>query len=152
MERGTFREILVAAMSEENVDRYRRVVEAFARRDLDAFLELFDPDVDVAPRSAELEGSSYRGHEGIRSWWETMFRLFSEYRAEIQEVQDLGDVTFGWLRLRPGNGKRRAHGADAVARRRMATGNGHPLAHAPERGRSPRSRRDVGVAAMDENR
>jgi ketosteroid isomerase-like protein len=91
-------------MSEENVDRYRRVVEAFARRDLDAFLELFDPDVDFAPRSAELEGSSYRGHEGIRSWWETMFRLFSEYRAEIQEVQDLGDVTFGRLRLR-GQGK-----------------------------------------------
>ena len=87
-------------MSEENVDRYRRVVEAFAGKDLAAFLELFDPDVDFAPRSAELEGSSYRGHEGIRSWWETMFRLFSEYRAEIQEVQDLGDVTFGRLRLR----------------------------------------------------
>jgi ketosteroid isomerase-like protein len=87
-------------MSEENVDRYRRVVEAFARRDLDAFLELFDPDVDFAPRSAELEGRSYSGHEGIRRWWETMFRLFAEYRAEIQEVQDLGDVTFGRLRLR----------------------------------------------------
>jgi ketosteroid isomerase-like protein len=87
-------------MSEENVDRYRRVVEAFARRDLDAFLELFDPDADFAPRSAELEGGPYRGHEGIRSWWETMFRLFSEYHAEIQDVQDLGDVTFGRLRLR----------------------------------------------------
>ena len=29
-----------------------------------------------------------------------MFRLFSEYRAEIQVLQDLGDVTFGRLRLR----------------------------------------------------
>jgi len=87
-------------MSEENVDRYRRVLDTFERRDLDACLELFDPDVDFAPRSAELEGSSYRGHEGIRSWWETMFTVFSEYRAEIHDVQDLGDVTFGRVRLR----------------------------------------------------
>jgi ketosteroid isomerase-like protein len=87
-------------MSEENVDRYRRVVEAFARKDLDAFLGLFDRDVIFAPRSAEVEGSSYRGHEGLRGWWETMFSLFSEYRAEIQEVQSHGDVTFGRLRLR----------------------------------------------------
>lgn len=86
-------------MSEENVERYRRLIDAFARRDLDAFLELFGPNVDFAPRIAELEGSSYTGHEGIRSWWETMFRLFSEYRVEIDEARDVGDVTFGRVRL-----------------------------------------------------
>jgi ketosteroid isomerase-like protein len=88
-------------MSQENLDRYRRLAEAFARRDLDACLELLDPNVDWAPRSAELEGSSYTGHEGFRSWWETMFRLFSEYRnIEIAEARDLGDVTLGRVRVR----------------------------------------------------
>jgi len=88
-------------MSQENVEQYHRVAEAFERRDLDAFLAFFDPDVDFAPRSAAVHGGSpYRGHEGIRSWWESMFSVFSDYVAEIDEVQDLGDVTFGRARLR----------------------------------------------------
>jgi hypothetical protein len=86
-------------MSEENIDRYRGLVVAFAGRDREAFLKFFDPEVDFAPRIAELEGGSYAGHEGIRSWWETMFRLFSEYRVEIEEARDLGNATFGRVRL-----------------------------------------------------
>ena len=87
-------------MAEQNVERYRRLTDAFARRDLDACLEIFDPDVDFAPRIAELEGSSYLGHDGVRTWWAAMFGLFSEYRIEIDEVRDLGDVTFGRVVLR----------------------------------------------------
>lgn len=87
-------------MSQENVEQYRRLAEAFERRDLDAFLELFDPEAEFAPRSAAVHGGSpFRGHDGIRSWWESMFSVFSEYAAEIDEVRDLGDVTFGRARL-----------------------------------------------------
>ncbi len=87
-------------MSQENVEQYRRLAEAFERRDLDAFLELFAPEAEFAPRSAAVHGGSpFRGHDGIRSWWESMFSVFSEYAAEIDEVRDLGDVTFGRARL-----------------------------------------------------
>lgn len=88
-------------MSQENVERYHRVARAFEQRDLDGFLAFFDPDVDFAPRSAAVHGGSpFRGHEGIRGWWESMFSVFSEYVAEIDEVRDLGDVTFARARLR----------------------------------------------------
>jgi len=87
-------------MSQENVEQYRRLAEAFERRDLDAFLAFFDSDADFAPRSAAVHGGSpFRGHDGIRSWWDSMFSVFSDYVAEIDEVRDLGDVTFGRARL-----------------------------------------------------
>jgi ketosteroid isomerase-like protein len=87
-------------MSQENVEQYRRLAEAFEKRDLEAFLAFFAPDADFAPRSAAVHGGSpFRGHDGIRSWWDSMFSVFSEYAAEIDEVRDLGDVTFGRARL-----------------------------------------------------
>jgi ketosteroid isomerase-like protein len=36
-------------MSQENVERYYRVIDAFNRGDLDALLALLDPDMDFAP-------------------------------------------------------------------------------------------------------
>ena len=88
-------------MSEENVEQYYRFADAFNRRDLDASLALLDPDVDFAPRSVALEGGrSYRGHDGVRTWWESTFTAFSDYVAEIEEVRDVGDMTFSRLRFR----------------------------------------------------
>ena len=55
-------------MSQENVEIVRRVFEAFNRRDIAAFLELLDPDVEWVPILAVLEGRVYRGHEEIRRW------------------------------------------------------------------------------------
>jgi ketosteroid isomerase-like protein len=88
-------------MSQENVERYYRVIDAFNRRDLDASLALLDPDVDFAPRSVALEGGrSYRGHAGVRTWWESTFTAFSDYVAEIEEARDVGGMTFSRLRFR----------------------------------------------------
>jgi ketosteroid isomerase-like protein len=88
-------------MSEGNVERYYRVIDAFSRGDLDACLALLDPSVDFAPRSVALEGGrSYEGHDGVRTWWESTFTAFSDYVAEIEEVRDLGDMTFSRLRFR----------------------------------------------------
>lgn len=87
-------------MSDNNVERYRALAEAFSRRDLDAFLAHFDPEVEFEPRSAALEGGALHGHDGLRTWWDTMFGLFSEYRVEIDEAVDLGNVTFARVRVR----------------------------------------------------
>ena len=56
-------------MSEENVELYRRGIEAFNNRDLEAFLALADPDVVGVSRVLAIEGGSYRGHDGTREWW-----------------------------------------------------------------------------------
>jgi ketosteroid isomerase-like protein len=48
----------------------RRAYEAFAERDLDALVELSDPEVEVATVTGLLAGhpEPYRGHEGLASY------------------------------------------------------------------------------------
>jgi ketosteroid isomerase-like protein len=88
-------------MSEENVELAYQAVDALNQRDLDAFLSLCDPDLEFHSRLVELEGGEpYRGHDGIRSWWENVFRVFPDFSAEIEEVRDFGDVTVARARLR----------------------------------------------------
>jgi hypothetical protein len=57
-------------MSQENVELHRSAVEAFNRRGLDAFLSLADEEIEITPLNLELEGGSYHGDDGIRSFWE----------------------------------------------------------------------------------
>ena len=59
-------------MSQENVELLYEANDAFNRRDLDAVLALADSEVEFFPRILELEGGGpYRGHDGIRRWWES---------------------------------------------------------------------------------
>ena len=81
-------------MSQENVDLVCRAYDAINRRDLDAMIALADPDVECTPLLLKLEGGvPYRGHEGVRSWWRDLFGVFPDYRIEVDEVRDLGNVT-----------------------------------------------------------
>ena len=88
-------------MSRENVELFHQAIDAFNRRDLDAFLALMDPGVEFTPYERALEGlGPYRGHEGVRIWWGESFAVLPDLRAEIYEVRDLGDMTLVRGRLR----------------------------------------------------
>jgi ketosteroid isomerase-like protein len=93
-------------MSRESVERAHRAYEAFNRRDLDAFLALVDPDVDFTTRFVE-RGGSYHGHEGVRTWWDDLLRVFPDFRVEVVDVRDAADVTINALRVR-------GHGLDSA--------------------------------------
>lgn len=86
-------------MSQENVELTYRTYEAINRRDLDALLALMDDEVEAVPRVAAVEGS-YRGHDGIRRWWESLLVVFPDFTIEVVEVHDLGDLTLATLRNR----------------------------------------------------
>jgi len=85
-------------MSQENVELYRRGIEAFNRRDLDAFLALAHPDVVGISRVLAIEGDSYRGHDGTREWWRDLLGVFPDFRIEVVWVRDAGDLTVSELR------------------------------------------------------
>ncbi len=87
-------------MSQENIELFYRAHDAFNRRDIDALLNLCDPDVEFFSGLVELEGGGpHRGHDGLRSWWESILRVFPDFSTEIEEVRDLGDATFACVRL-----------------------------------------------------
>jgi ketosteroid isomerase-like protein len=84
-------------MSEENVELARRAVDAVNRRDLQAFLRFMDEGVEVESRIVGMEGP-LRGHQGVDRWWHEWFNSFPDYKLEIVEVQDFGDVLLSALR------------------------------------------------------
>ncbi len=82
-------------MSRANVERTREVIDAFNRRDLRAYLALTHPDVEFTPYEVYIEGGdAYRGHAGVRTWWEDALAVIPNLRAEVDEMRDFGDRTF----------------------------------------------------------
>jgi ketosteroid isomerase-like protein len=59
--------------------------------DLDGFLALIAEDVEFTSMVAEAEGTTFRGHEGVREWWRTVRGAFEDVRWELLEVRDYGD-------------------------------------------------------------
>lgn len=99
-------------MSQENVDAFGRVLEAYNRRDLDALLELFDPSVEIQPLTLAMfgrEGAVYRGHEGIREFVQEVDEVMSQLRVEQLEIRDLGERIVANGRL---HARGRASGAE----------------------------------------
>src|SRR5205807_4124065 len=78
-----------------NVELQHLVIDAFNRRDLDAYLALADHDLEFTPYEVSVQGGQpYRGHAGVQSWWEETFEVLRDLKAEVYEVRDLGDRTF----------------------------------------------------------
>jgi ketosteroid isomerase-like protein len=84
-------------VSEENVELGYRAIDALNRRDLDALLELMDEDVESVSRIVAMEGGLH-GHEGVRRWWRSWFDTFPDYRLEIVETRDRGDIVVATVR------------------------------------------------------
>jgi hypothetical protein len=87
-------------MSQENVALHYRANDAFNRRDLGPYLALMDPGVDFTPYEVWVQGGEpYRGHAGVRSWWEESFAVFPDLSAELYEVREFGDRTLARGRI-----------------------------------------------------
>jgi ketosteroid isomerase-like protein len=76
-----------------NADIVRRAFDAFARRDLDALVELCAPDVEFVPMTLDVAGREepYRGVEGLRRYLDDVSRIWQELRAEPEAYYEAGD-------------------------------------------------------------
>jgi ketosteroid isomerase-like protein len=83
-------------MSQENVDKTTDFIAAYNRRDFDAAVEDFDPDVEwVLPEHQKAD--SCAGPRAIRRFWEGLDDTFDELTLNPQEVVDAGDRVAVWL-------------------------------------------------------
>ena len=87
-------------MPSENVEIARAAFDAWNRGDLDAWVEAFDADAEFYPLRAQLEGRSYRGHDGVRRFIGELKEDWEEVRFEIEEMLDLGERGVGSGRFR----------------------------------------------------
>ena len=93
-------------MPQENVEVVRKLIDAFNRGGVDAWVGFLSPD--VVWESLPLPGFSevYRGRSGAREWLEQLLEVFEEAHLEIEETTALSDdrVLFGYTQIGRGRG------------------------------------------------
>ena len=94
------------AMSRENVETVRRLIEANRSDDLDARIEavleeLWDPSCEYTSVIAALEPHTYHGHDGIRRYLSDLADRWAEWRSEAVETFEVRpDAVFATIRFR----------------------------------------------------
>jgi ketosteroid isomerase-like protein len=79
-------------MSEENVRIVRQALEAWSAGDLDRTLEAVHPDVVWITSGAIPDmRREYRGHDGVRGFWEDWKGAWQELTLEPLRMVDAGD-------------------------------------------------------------
>ena len=92
-------------MSQENVEAFKRGLEAGNRGDVETLLQELDPAVEWHSALHALLGGEqtvFRGHDGVREMLRDLNEAFGEIRIEVSEIRDLGDglVAIGRTRTR----------------------------------------------------
>jgi ketosteroid isomerase-like protein len=100
----------MAGVSETNVELHRRSVEAFNTRDVERFIALCDPQIELHSTVTVPGGAVYHGHEGVRRWHRDLEDSWGdELLVEPQVYYDVGEHTITFHVL---HGRGRQSGAD----------------------------------------
>jgi ketosteroid isomerase-like protein len=99
-------------MSRDTVELVRAWTEAFNRRDVDALADLASPSFELVPYlSSMIETTTYRGHDGLRKYFEDADSAWESIEARLDEVRDFGERFLATGEL---HGKGRSSGMEVV--------------------------------------
>jgi ketosteroid isomerase-like protein len=74
-----------------NVEVVERLIKAFEEGDLEAAVSELDPDAELLPIRAQLEGTSYRGHDGYRQLVADFEEDWEGLRLLPERIRESGD-------------------------------------------------------------
>ena len=77
-------------MSQQNIERVGRFVDAFNAHDVDAIVEMAAPDCVIVGQRSSLEGP-FAGHEGVRRWAESAYEWAPDSRMVVERTLPAGD-------------------------------------------------------------
>jgi ketosteroid isomerase-like protein len=101
-------------MSQENMDRMRAAMEAFNRRDGEAFDGFLAGDAEILPVRAALEGTVYRGPHAGTQYCTAVERSWEGLRWELEELRGDDDWVLALGHIR-GQGRQSGVTIDATA-------------------------------------
>jgi ketosteroid isomerase-like protein len=82
-------------VSQVNLETARQVLAAIARGNLDALLELTDPDVEWRSFFALSSSGEYRGHAGLTRYMADVQESFEMLEPVMDDAITSGDVVVG---------------------------------------------------------
>jgi ketosteroid isomerase-like protein len=75
--------------------------DAWNRDDLEGWLELLHPDVQILTSGVFPDlARDYRGHERAAKFWHQMHEPWDVFRIEVEHVEDEGDCAIASIRFR----------------------------------------------------
>jgi ketosteroid isomerase-like protein len=88
-------------MSQQNVDAFRRGMEAISRGEVLDIPDTIHPDAVLEPLRSGTEGP-FVGHDGMRRFIADTEETFEVFRISFTDVRDLGDrvLAIGSIRMR----------------------------------------------------
>ena len=79
-------------MSGENVDFIEQGFEAFNERGVEGILPFIHPEFEATtPPNLASEPDTYRGHDGIRRWFDSFDEVMDGIRWDAHDFQQAGD-------------------------------------------------------------
>lgn len=76
----------------EDIERIRRGYAAWNTGDLAGVVEFMSEDVEIRPVLGDVVAADvFRGHEGVRRWYETIQATLEDFRAEVEDVREVGE-------------------------------------------------------------
>ena len=80
------------AVAQDNVELMRAGLEAYERGGVEALLDYIHPDFEVTtPASLTLEPDTYRGHDGVRRYFDSFYDAMDRVRFVPEEFIAVGD-------------------------------------------------------------
>ena len=92
-------------MSAENVQIVRQWIDASNDGEVEMALGYLDPGIEWTTTGRYLEAGTYRGHEGVRRYLESLTSEFDGFRVEPEELIDAGELVVFLVRV-TGRGRR----------------------------------------------
>ncbi len=86
-------------MSQQHVEIVKRTIEAFNLRDVDACAMLTTADFEWVPALAGIESETFRGREGIETYFGSLSDAWGEWRLHCDELRDLGGSLLVVIRM-----------------------------------------------------
>ncbi len=77
----------------------RSVLDAWAAGDVETIVAAMAEECELVPLRAQLEGTSYRGHDGVRRFYEDLNTDWEDLRLPYDEVREIGDSVVVFARL-----------------------------------------------------
>ena len=79
-------------MTSSNLEIVERGFEAFNAEGIDGILPFIHRDFEATtPPELASEPDTYRGHDGIRRWFDSFYEVMDEIRWDARDFREVGD-------------------------------------------------------------